>query len=222
MPYFWLILALLIALFDWLAVARDWRKIEAIAKPAVMLALLAWVYQHSAFQGAALWVALGLIFCLAGDIFLLPQTNKFMAGLASFLVGYAIYGLSLNSTPPPLNLASLVLLALLAVLGVAIYRRLSAAPALQRSSTLRTAVGVYAAVISLMLLSALLTLVRPEWIAAPALCVAGGALLLYFSDIVLAWGRFLDPLPHGRLLVMTTYHLGQILFVYGAIWQFTA
>ena len=37
-----------------------------------------------------------------------------------------------------------------------------------------------------------------------------GALLFYASDGILGWNRFVQPLPHGRLAVMTTYHLGQI------------
>ncbi|XP_075393933.1 lysoplasmalogenase TMEM86B [Tenrec ecaudatus] len=38
-----------------------------------------------------------------------------------------------------------------------------------------------------------------------------GALLFTFSDSVLAWGTFVWPLPHARLVVMTTYYAAQIL-----------
>ncbi len=62
-------------------------------------------------------------------------------------------------------------------------------------------VAIYMAVISFMVVSAFGT-------ALPFAIV--GAVLFYISDGVLGWNRFVDPLPHGRLIVMTTYHLGQI------------
>jgi uncharacterized membrane protein YhhN len=57
------------------------------------------------------------------------------------------------------------------------------------------------AVISLMVMMAFGT-------AAPIAIL--GAVLFYASDGILGWNRFVQPLPHGRLAVMTTYHLGQI------------
>ena len=43
MTYEFLLLALIIAILDWIAVAKKWKRIEYFAKPATMLALLAWV-----------------------------------------------------------------------------------------------------------------------------------------------------------------------------------
>lgn len=222
MPFALLGLALLIAILDWVAVWRGWWKIEWIAKPLVILALLAWLWQHTGFQGAALWFALGAAGCLSGDIFLLPRRTNFLAGLLAFLIGYLLYAIGFNPSPPPLNAASLALLALVAFPGWQVYRRLTTAPLIQRARRLHAAILAYSLVISLMLLSALLTLVRPEWIAAPSLLVAGGALLLYISDIILAWNRFLSALPGGRLAVMIPYHLGQLSLFLGIIFQFTA
>ena len=62
-------------------------------------------------------------------------------------------------------------------------------------------VAVYMAVISLMVVMAFGTAV-PIAIA--------GAVLFYASDGILGWNKFVEPVPHGRLAVMTTYHLGQI------------
>jgi len=56
-------------------------------------------------------------------------------------------------------------------------------------------------VISLMVISALGTLI-------PAAII--GALLFFASDAVLGWNRFVQPLPNARIIIMTTYHLGQI------------
>ena len=62
-------------------------------------------------------------------------------------------------------------------------------------------VAVYMAVISLMVVIAFGT-ARPFAIV--------GAVLFYASDGILGWNKFVEPVPHGRVAVMTTYHLGQI------------
>ncbi|XP_006175289.1 lysoplasmalogenase [Camelus ferus] len=38
-----------------------------------------------------------------------------------------------------------------------------------------------------------------------------GALLFMLSDAVLAWNTFAQPLPHARLVIMTTYYAAQML-----------
>jgi uncharacterized membrane protein YhhN len=79
---------------------------------------------------------------------------------------------------------------------------------------------VYSIVITLMLLSALLTLSNPDWAAMPSLLVSLGAFLFYLSDIVLAWNRFVSPIKNGRMLNIGLYHLGQIAIVAGVAMQF--
>jgi uncharacterized membrane protein YhhN len=46
-----------------------------------------------------------------------------------------------------------------------------------------------------------------QWVAL------AGAVSFYASDAMIAWGRFLRPIPHGRLAVMVTYHLAQLALV---------
>ncbi|XP_004694150.1 PREDICTED: lysoplasmalogenase [Condylura cristata] len=43
-----------------------------------------------------------------------------------------------------------------------------------------------------------------------------GALLFTFSDCVLAWSTFAWPLPHARLLVMSTYYAAQAVLALSA------
>ena len=71
-------------------------------------------------------------------------------------------------------------------------------------------VAIYGLVLSVMLVSALATLFRPEWTPVRRGMVIAGASLFFASDTMLAWNRFAAPLPQGRLWVMITYHLGQI------------
>ncbi len=78
----------------------------------------------------------------------------------------------------------------------------------------------YTIVLSLMLFSALLTFVRPAWSPGGALLVGLGAVLFYLSDSLIAWTKFVSPLRHGELLVMITYHLGQVMITLGAALNF--
>ncbi len=81
-------------------------------------------------------------------------------------------------------------------------------------------VVVYGTVITLMLLSAILTIYRTDWKTSASGLVSLGAILFYFSDIILAWNKFVKPIKNGRLVNMVTYHLGQIALITGVIVQF--
>jgi uncharacterized membrane protein YhhN len=82
-------------------------------------------------------------------------------------------------------------------------------------------VAIYGAVITLMLLSALLTLSNVEWSALASATAALGALFFYASDIVLAWNKFIQPMPRGRMLNIGLYHIGQFLLIAGVVLQFS-
>jgi uncharacterized membrane protein YhhN len=40
-----------------------------------------------------------------------------------------------------------------------------------------------------------------------------GAILFYLSDLTIGWSRFVRDFRGSRLVVITTYHLAQILLV---------
>ena len=216
MTFFLLWFALIVAVLDWIAVAKKRIRLEYVTKSAVMLILLLWVWQVSGFQGQMLWFGLGILFSLAGDIFLMLPRERFIAGLVSFLLAHISYIIGLNNLLPDINLASLVLAAFVILASVTVTRRIITGIAVKGEERLKIPSLVYSAAISLMLYSALLTLVNPGWSFVSALPVSVGALLFYLSDISLAWIKFVAPLSHARLRIMVTYHLGQILLVLGA------
>jgi uncharacterized membrane protein YhhN len=220
MSYFFFIAAGVIALVDWVAVARGWQLVEYIAKPATMVALIAWVMFNSNLSGAMIWFVVGLALSLAGDIFLMLPRNLFVAGLVAFLLAHVAYLVGLNTSIPPINLASLLVALIILLTAIPLYRKIAAGLENSGQSSLKMPVLVYTIVISLMLFSALLTLVRQNWGPFPALFVSGGALLFFFSDAVLAWNRFVTPLRYGRVINMSTYHLGQMGIALGATLQF--
>jgi uncharacterized membrane protein YhhN len=135
------------------------------------------------------------VLSLAGDVFLLPQVDRFRSGLSAFLLGHLAYLAGFRRAafhPEALWVAAPVLiLAALALLP----RILRSAPA-----GLQAPISLYALTILAMVGAAAGT-------RQPA-AIAGAALFLV-SDGLLAWGRFVGELPRGRLLVIVTYHLAQ-------------
>jgi alkenylglycerophosphocholine/alkenylglycerophosphoethanolamine hydrolase len=162
----------------------------------------------------------GLFFSMWGDIFLMLPREQFIAGLVAFLLGHIAYLIGFNQPLAPLNLPSLILAVMVGLTAARLMRAVVAG--LQRSghASLRLPVLAYSAVISLMLLSALITMVRVDWDAGDALLAAAGAMLFFMSDSVLAWNKFVAPLTNGRLVVIVTYHLGQALIILGAARHF--
>ena len=81
-----------LAAIDWFSVWRALPRVEQVAKPAVMVAFILLALGIDADPSAARWlVVVGLAFGLAGDIFLLPQVDRFLAGLGAFLLGHGFY-----------------------------------------------------------------------------------------------------------------------------------
>jgi uncharacterized membrane protein YhhN len=69
----------------------------------------------------------------------------------------------------------------------------------------RIGVCIYAVVISTMLVAGMLQ---------RSTLYALGALLFVFSDFILAWNRFVEPVPYRDYLVLVSYFLAQyLLFV---------
>jgi uncharacterized membrane protein YhhN len=220
MNYLFFALAFVLAGIEWAAEVKKRQRVIYICKPGVMIALLIWVFMNGGFSGAMLWFVLGLFFSLAGDVLLMLPSNQFIPGLIAFLIAHLCYIAGLNQSPPALNLPNLIL-AILIIITLALFiRRISAELSARRLERLIRPVLVYAIVISVMLFSALATLTSPEWKATQALLVAAGAMLFYISDMLLAWNKFVGPTPHGRLMNISAYHLGQMLLVLGAAVQY--
>jgi hypothetical protein len=90
--YLWLILALIFALLEVIAVSKNLGQLEYIAKPAVMIGLFLWLYTTTGLQGNAFWFGLGIVFSLLGDVLLLVSLERmFLPGLVAFLFAHVFY-----------------------------------------------------------------------------------------------------------------------------------
>jgi uncharacterized membrane protein YhhN len=202
-----LVLAAAAALADWYAVARPGadRRLEYVAKPAVMVALIG-VAATLTPQDATVrtFFVAALALSLLGDVALMLPRERFVAGLVAFLLAHLAYVgglgvLALRAESIPGIVVGLVVVAL--VLG-SVGRRVFGAVRVGQSGLLGP-VAAYMGVISLMVVAACAT-GRP--------LAAAGAVLFYASDAMLAWDRFVGR-RWGGLAVITTYHLGQALLV---------
>ncbi len=204
----WLVPAVL-ALVDWYAVAREDRRTETWAKPAVLVALIGTALVLGAADSTpGLWMLAALVLGLAGDVFLLGDSDtRFRLGLASFLVGHLAFVVSFLrlglEQPGWLWLAWLVLFACLITT-----RRVVPATFLRGGRALAFPVAVYTVVIGAMLIVAFDT-------GEPLIAV--GATVFAASDSILAVNRFVSPRPWAPVAVMVTYHVGQALIVAGVL-----
>jgi uncharacterized membrane protein YhhN len=221
------ILFFLVAALDWVAVAKRWKKIEYIAKPAallVLLGLLVWI--GGLGSAAVVCFCMGIVFSLAGDVFLMLSYARFserwfFTGLVAFLFAHITYIAGLNIPLPAVSpIWSLGLAVILALTAARVLRRILAGVTQKGLPRLVRPVAVYGMVITLMLLSALLTLSNTTWKPSASALVALGAVLFYFSDILLAWNKFVTPIKNGRLANMILYHLAQAALVMGVLLQF--
>jgi len=178
------------AALDWWAVAQQRTTVEYVAKPATLAALL--IY---AATGAHCSVALlsALVLSLLGDVFLMLPVDLFAAGLGAFLLGHVAYIANFHVSPTARLLWWVVVIAASSGLIRRIMRAVS-------PEQLRPAVGIYIAVIGLMVASAIAS---GSWLASL------GALLFFASDGIIAWNRFVQTLPWARVAIIVTYHLGQ-------------
>ena len=221
------IAVLIAAVADWVAVAKGWKRIEYFAKPATMVLLFGWLSLARGFGAAPLiYFGLGIFFSLAGDIFLMVSYARFsnrwfLPGLAAFLFAHVAYIIGLNTPVGGLSLIEAIGIAIiLTIMTARILQRILAGVREKGLQRLVIPVMAYGTVITLMLLSAILTLNRLDWKVSAAGLVGVGATLFYFSDIILAWNKFVKPVRNGRVINMAAYHLGQIALIGGAILQF--
>ncbi len=205
--YVWVLLAALAvaAAVDWRAVVTGARDIEVLAKPAflVLLIALAWLLRADTVDYGRFLLA-GLVLSLLGDVLLLGRSDRhFLAGLGAFLFAQSCYIAAFRRVPsdgPAWLPMILVALAVGAVLVLRVWPLARAAPR-EGGPVLG-----YAAVVGSMAVLA--------W-ATGHVVLGLGATLFLFSDALIAYCRYDREPAWGRLVVMVTYHVGQLLIVFG-------
>jgi uncharacterized membrane protein YhhN len=151
----------------------------------------------------SLWISIGLLFSLVGDILLLGPDHFFMLGLSAFLLTHIAYLFAFTrDTHFPARPGVWILYLLFAAFcNFLLFSRLPAA--------LRFPVAVYSLFLVSMSAQAMgrSLLLR----TSAARLAAIGALLFVLSDALLAFNRFYAPLRLASLLILGPYYAAQCL-----------
>lgn len=149
------------------------------------------------------WLVIaGLAFSAVGDVLLMLPRDRFVAGLASFLIAHLLY-IAAFSTPAGVFAAPLLALPFFGAAAVLLLILLP------RSGALAIPVTVYGLAIATMGWQA-----ATRWwsLDDPAsLCALLGAVLFMLSDSVLALNRFYRRFAVAEAFLLSTYFAGQTL-----------
>jgi uncharacterized membrane protein YhhN len=162
----------------------------ALTAPTVISPLYYWL------------IVIGLLFGLAGDIFLMLPRDRFIAGLVSFLINHLFYIVAFGSriALPGWSVAGVgVVLYALLIYGL-LYRHLGA---------LQIPVIVYMVTIATMAWFGLALAGQQPGVWT--LTAGVGSVLFVVSDSALALNRFRKPFAAAELIVLSTYYLAQWL-----------
>ena len=214
----WLILALVAMGADWAALRRGHTQVNYLTKPLALLMMVLWLWSAAQPGWVTFCFLLGLFFSLAGDAFLLLPHGYFMHGLIAFLAAHLCYLAGFLIGVDGLPITFLGLAGVVGVWAAVVMRKLTgAAKKNPHQRKMGIPIILYATAISLMFLFAVWTMFRADWPTEGAILAACGALLFYFSDLLLAYDRFVRPVQNARLMVRITYHLGQLALTAGVI-----
>lgn len=203
-----LVSALVLSALDWVAVASRLRPMEYVCKPAAAAAFLVCALAlDPADDGARTWLVVALVFCVAGDVFLMLPRDAFLPGLASFAVAQILFTVSF-SLRGPTSTRSIVGLVVVVIGASILVRRFVGAIRRSGAESMVPAILVYVAVISAMVASA---------VSSGSAVAVIGAVLFMISDSLIAEERFVRSRRWQRLAIIVTYHLALAGLVLGLV-----
>jgi len=190
-----LVVTAVVAVTNWYANWKALPRLETISKPlttigAMVIAALAGGPTNATVAGV---VALSL--CLIGDIALLDVVDRFIVGLAAFLLGHIVFmvmfGMLGFDRWRAAGFAIAACALLLGTVAVPIVRG-------AKARGLGIPVRAYLAVIVLM---AILGWATGNWL------IMLGTAAFVVSDSILGWNRFVAGKRWMEVAIMVTYHL---------------
>lgn len=181
---------------------RGPRQHVYVFKPLTMVFIwLIAILGQATFPFYKYMIITGLVFSLAGDVFLMLPSDRFLAGLVAFLIAHLFY---IAAFLPEISALTWWPLVPLVIYGIVIY--IIVASSLGK---LKLPVLIYVVVILIM-----------AWLAwerwsqtgqSGALLAFVGAVLFVISDTILAINRFRGAFKPSRALNLTTYFAAQWL-----------
>jgi len=196
------------------SIVEDLSTVRMVTKPLICISLIAYLWistgLKSVFQKL---IAAGLFFGWLGDIFLMLP-NKFLFGLAAFLIGHILYVIAFIRQTAPFALnrdkLSILIAGFLAVYSYYFYTILAPSLGVEKYPVI-----AYIIVIALM---GLFSYTRKQHTNTSSfLLIFLSALLFIVSDSILAANKFVAYFANSGLMIMCTYMLAQYAITLGAV-----
>lgn len=180
---------------NWLSRWKGNARLELVSKPLTTVGAIAIAATAGGPHDATIVAVVALALCLVGDVALLPAVDRFVVGLAAFLLGH---------------IAFIVMFALrgfdrwnlsgVAIAGCALLLGTAAVPIVRGAAVkgFGLPVKAYLAVISAM---CVLGWATGNWL------IMVGATAFIISDSILGWGEFVAERTWMHLAIMVTYHV---------------
>lgn len=211
-----LIFFILIAASELISVSFNMPALQNVAKPFIMITLM--VYYIFSVSARNIFFMAALACCWVGDVLLMFQQDElfFIGGLVAFLLGHILYVICFrqmrfkNETGGLLNTQKIRFAFPIILAGTGLVTIL-----FPHLGDLKIPVTVYAVVLTIMVLQALLRFGFTSKRSFTLIFV--GALFFMISDSLLAINKFMQPLPLASLGIMATYMVAQFLIVEGAV-----
>ena len=213
-PVFFLFVICGITLINWIAAAQERRELYLASKPLVLIVLIIFYIRMGGLDAQRLPFLIALFFSLLGDIFLIPRSKRwFIAGMVAFLIAHLLYVWAFSHWPVsqgavfPAIAGGLIALSALTTL---VLTKTKNKPEFKR---MRFAFILYGSALTAMTVVAVLCLWRTAWPRWAGALAALGGLFFFVSDSILGLEKMGKRLPATRLLVISTYHIAQMLII---------
>lgn len=191
---------LVVAVLNWWSRWTDDDRLELWTKPlaTILVGVVAAVAGVRGDESTVVVVltVVALVFCLVGDVALMPQVDNFVAGLGAFLVGHLVFIAALAASGLDTPWLGLVALVVLGPALAAVGRRIVGSARRDRPE-LAGPVVAYLTVISSMAIVA--------WTTGDTWPIVGGTLFVA-SDSILGWRMFVGEKRWMAVAIMVTYH----------------
>lgn len=198
--------------------------LDYLCKPLIMISIGGYFIQKSKNLDNKIvrFALFAFLFSLFGDILLMFAGEGmifFMLGLGSFLIaqiGYIFlfrHTLIISKNQSYIRKHPFLLMGYLIFGGIVYYVLFN-----QLDIVLKIAVFVY--MVAILSMSAMALNHFRSVNSASFNIVLAGSVLFVISDTLIAFDKFLTPIPNDRLLVMSTYMAAQFLIMKGILKQF--
>jgi uncharacterized membrane protein YhhN len=202
-----LVATALAAVANWWSRVAHNNRVEQWSKPLTTMLVIGLALVSGAPSGHITVAVIALVFCLVGDVALMPAIDKFIIGLGAFLVGHLVFIVLFGRygfDHVQLGGIALILLGIM----IATAGRVIVVSAAVRDPAMKVPVFAYLLVISAMAMAGWST--GMPWVIA-------GTTLFVVSDAILGWGQFVRDRPWMGLAIMVTYH-GAIASLALSLW----